>query len=550
MTPGDLALDDLHRVLRGALSTASHLLTAGERVIVRRLLALEGPPGRLWVRLAARRSASFRQDSISLSDVPDVEEALLELAEHDLVHRSLPWSRVLALLRVPELKALCRQRGHPVGGRREALVERLLPEPGPAPIACWRLSGRTLVRRLERVWFQSGWRDRGTLLLERIGQVQWVDYPLSAPQRAFERRTQWRAFEASLHPAEPQRHLQALQHSTARGPAHRGLDARRYHERHLAEALRELERAGEHAEAAQGYAALLACEPRRPGEHALRLAQCLDKLERPAEGAAVCVKWRARARPEHAASLERSGRRLAKKAKGHWRPARPLLKAPERTLQLPAGPKQRSRPTWGEPPLPIERAVLRHCGPRLGEFAENGLWTTIFGLVCFDLLWLPIPGMLPVPGMDGPLDLGTAAFVRQRAAPFAERLEQLRQGLGAEILARHHAQWGGAQVRGVHAFPLETLLAVTEACGPALAAVVERLGKEGWSAARGLPDLVFLPGEHGVVPDLVPSRLPEGLLLVEVKGPTDALRDAQRVWHDHLLRAGLAVEIWKVSPCR
>ena len=63
----------------------------------------------------------------------------------------------------------------------------------------------------------------------------------------------------------------------------------------------------------------------------------------------------------------------------------------------------------------------------------------------------------------------------------------------------------------------------------------------------GLPDLVVCPGPAVRLPDAFPSQLPEGLLLAEVKGPGDTLRDAQVVWIDHLLARGATVEVWKVE---
>lgn len=513
-----------------------------------RLMDLDGPAGRLWVRLVARKGSVFRQDGLAFDDVPDVPGALGELEERDLVHRGIPWPRRLQLLRVPELKALLRTRGQRVSGKRAELVERLLPRPAPDRIGTWRVSGGSFLRRLERVWFRSGWRDRSSLLLERIGQVKWVDHPITPPVPAFETRGAWRDFELALRRLqEPQELLEAVRDSRPRGVAFRGLDARPKRSKQLMEALRELERQGESARCARDYQALLELGVSRPGAVVQRLAQCLDKTGRPGEGAAVCLAWRERVSAENQPALERTGRRLARKAKKGWPPLAPLRKAPERDLVLEMRPG-RPRPRWGPQEESIEAAVQRHCAHQQVLRAENGLWTTLFGLLFFDLFWVPVPGMLPVPGMDGPLDLGTPSFVAHREARFQDRLAQLAEGEGARLLAEHHAQADRAQVRGViwQIAPLEVLQAVVRGAGAGLAPVMARLGREGWSAQRGLPDLVLVPGPGGAVPDLLPSRLRGGLLCVEVKGPTDSLRDAQAVWHDRLLAAGLAVEIWKV----
>ena len=539
-------------MLRGARATAGHLLTSGEGILLGRLLSLKGSAGRLWVRLVARKGALFRRDSLAFDDVPDPDLALDELQDLDLVHRSIPWSQRLKLLRVPELKGLLRGLGLPVSGRRDDLLERLLPIPQPDRVGVWRVSGGALLRRLERVWFRSSWRVRSSLLLERIGQVQWVDHPITAPVSAFACRKDWRDFETAVSGLEtPAALLSAIQTSQPRGIAFRGLDPRPRRAKQLIEQLRELEREGETQACIQAYQALLHAGVRRPGVVVQRLAQCLGKAERPAQAAELCMAWRDRVALEQQPALERAGRRLAKKGGVRWRPMAPLQCAPVRDLVLEMRPG-RPRPRWGPALEGIEAAVERHCAGQQVIQAENGLWTTLFGLLFFDLFWMPVPGMLPVPGMDGPLDLGSSVFVAHRAQAFQDRLDALADGQGAEILARHHAQGAGAQLRGViwGLAELPVLQAVVRGAGPGLVPVMERLGREGWSARRGLPDLVFVPGAPGAVTDAFPSKLTGELLCVEVKGPTDSLRDGQAVWHDRLLRAGLRVEVWRVRAAK
>ncbi len=203
---------------------------------------------------------------------------------------------------------------------------------------------------------------------------------------------------------------------------------------------------------------------------------------------------------------------------------------------------------WGDPPLPIESAVLRAI-PRRGIAAENALWTTLYGLLLYDLFWLPVPGMLPRRNLDGPLDLGTPDFARHRRQPLQQRLEALATGSGPALLHeawRHH----GERIRGVD-WRLATR-GTLEACvvgvgGPALAVILGRLAEEGWAAAAGLPDLAVLPGPEVSLPRGFPRRLGESLFLVEVKGPGDTVRDAQAVWFDRLLAAGARVELWRVG---
>jgi Fanconi-associated nuclease 1 len=198
--------------------------------------------------------------------------------------------------------------------------------------------------------------------------------------------------------------------------------------------------------------------------------------------------------------------------------------------------------------VPIEdavRGVLGSC-PVVG--GENSIWRTLFGLLFFDLLWLPVPGMLPVEGLDAPLDYGTRHFASARAGLLAARLKDLSEGHGAAIMGAGLGH-RGCSIRGVNwRFSDAELLAVVGALpGPLVAGVLERMAWEGERSWSGLPDLLVLDGGGISIEGAFPARLPGGPLFVEVKGPGDSLRDGQRVWIDRLLALGARVEVWRVE---
>jgi hypothetical protein len=546
-TPGDRALSDLHRVVRGALASSGSLLTQGERVLAGRMLALHGPPGRLWIRLVARRSAIQRVDGLQYPDVGDVPSAIAQLIAQDLAHASIPWSQRRETLTVPELKGVLRGQGLPLKGRRADLLERAVVDPGG--VACVRVVGRGLIRRLERLWFRSVWRDRTGFLLERLGQVQFVPHPVTAPEPAFPTRAAMRELERALvEPMELERALAQVEARAPRGPAFRALDVRRLRVEQAREALREMERAGEHLAASQGYRRLLDAGLPNPGPVAQRLALALDRAGHPGLGAHVCADVHPLAAPADQPALARTGRRLARKAHVSWRATTPLRKPPERHLYLERTPGT-NRPLWGPKQELVEAAVMRALTPRVSLFAENALWTTLFGLAFADLYFLPIPGVLPTPMMDGPLDLGSSAFFDARRAEIQARLDELLAAPGP-VLLRNWARFEGQQVRGVYwaLTTCENLTTIAEAGRSGLVAVLGRMLREGWRVSAGLPDLAVLPGTAHAVHGAIPAMMDPGLVLIEVKGRGDRLRDEQRVWHDVLQRAGLRVEIWRVEP--
>ena len=79
-----------------------------------------------------------------------------------------------------------------------------------------------------------------------------------------------------------------------------------------------------------------------------------------------------------------------------------------------------------------------------------------------------------------------------------------------------------------------------------VARILGRLAKEGWASARGLPDLLIF-GDGRRVEGLIPPTLATGVLLAEVKGPTDSLQDGQRVWLQYLRDGQENVELWHVT---
>lgn len=548
---GAWALRDLHEAVAGGLEAAQALLTAGEVALARRILGLGGPAGRTYARLAARSGALFRPGDLAGQGFEAPESTLAELAALDLVHGALPRRLRAGLLTADELRVALRALGQPTRGRRAELEERALAQPGWEPPAALRLAGRDLVRRLERLWLRGPWQDRSLLVRERVGVLRWPGFepcPGPPPLRTRAQLLRMEALWAGALPAEPELTLAWIAAEPVAEEPGGPFDARRALRHHLAEQLRGLERAGEAARAAALYRAALVALPR--GDLSLRLALALEAAGDRAGALAACEEGLAWARPAERLALGRTGRRLARALGRSWRAEAPLRAAAERELLLPAAAGAERRLRWGGEGLPIELACVAAVAPRAAIWGENTLWTTLFGLLFADLYGLPVPGMLPTRLLAGPLDLGTPAFAARRAGPVRARLEALGAGEGAALLARHHTRYAGCALAGVRweLAPLPQLVDVVEGLGPrALCAAVQLLLDQGWAAARGLPDLVVLPGPAVRLPGGLPAQLPEALLLAEVKGPSDSLRDEQRVWHDQLLAAGVRVELWRVK---
>lgn len=511
---------DLLEVVRVAREREGALLTAGELRVLDRIEGLDPEALELFARLQTRTGEVYRLAALDYA--LDVPGAIGRLAAAGLVHTQLADDRCRAAFDVPGLQAACRRLGLPTGGRREVIEARLAGRRWVEE-AVVAVGHRRLLQRLDRFFFQSSWADRSLLVAERLGAVRWAEYTPTGGPGLFPDRRALRAWERAREgdwtdPGEPLRIALA-------GPPAAGWSAWR----------RAVEEVVAQDPDADTLARLLAAgAPVRTA-----LVRRLEKEGRLAEAVRVCTT----AVGAEALGLERTGRRLGKKLGWGWPPRPPLEVARERTLVLAPGPVAGSRPTWrvGGEARVVEAAMialLAEAG-RVAIHAENWFWTSLFALVFRDLYFAPVPGMLPTARRTGPLDLGTPGFHRRRVDAVEARLRAVAQ----DGPAPHVAGWTGERLTGL--VDAEGVRRRADRVpGPMAACVLGRLARDGWDAARGLPDLLIFSGPTARVEGAVPSTLEEGAFLAEVKGPGDSLRDEQRVWIDHLRRAGVSVELW------
>ena len=546
------ALTDLRTWVRDGLERGGDLLSAGEVLIAQRLLAVDGAVGLLLARLHTRKRSCFPASDLADRYGEDAWRSAEALVDLDLADHLVPPATRAAHSTVAELRAACVRLGLRRSGAHAALVERLAQVPRWDDRRWVRLRHRELVQRLGRFATLRRHPDPAQAVIERLGHVAWPEYALTDGPVAHRNRAALLAWEHALARRDEADgdELLALLRTEVGSPAST-LDLRGSLERRLLARAYELERAGEPARA---RAWLEALGPERAASSAVRRARCLEAEERPAEALQVLLSARETPGETPRLDVHRAGRRVARALRRAWPPAPPLPPLRERHLRLEAGEKDAGRPTWvvdGEA-FTIEAAVVRALqrAGRRAVHAEGGLWRTIFALVTAEIRFLPVRGALPVTRLDAPLDDGSPAFVARRAGPIATLLAALRAGAGGRIVAEADARWRGKRLRGADwTSPAELLCEVAaNASGAALAQLVERLLVDGDRAVAGLPDLVILPGGPATLDGAHPSGLASTLFLAELKGPTDALRDEQRVWIGLLSDAGLRTELWHVAP--
>ncbi|ORY81965.1 VRR-NUC domain-domain-containing protein, partial [Protomyces lactucae-debilis] len=174
-----------------------------------------------------------------------------------------------------------------------------------------------------------------------------------------------------------------------------------------------------------------------------------------------------------------------------------------------------------------------------GFHSENSIVTTLFGLLFWDILFLPIPGVFQTAFQTAPLDLATDAFYPSRASALNLRLAAIENGKAAELLQatdtihRNRETW----CVGVNwNYALQDLLEIASCIGPRPLAQLCRLFAEEYGhRVGGIGDLCMWN------PDT------RKCLFVEVKGPGDRLSETQIAWLDQMALAGVDVELCLVS---
>jgi hypothetical protein len=187
----------------------------------------------------------------------------------------------------------------------------------------------------------------------------------------------------------------------------------------------------------------------------------------------------------------------------------------------------------------IESQVIDWYGTqnKPAQFVENHLFTGLFGLACWDIIFSPVPGAFFHPFQRGPADLYSGQFRQARRLAFDKRFrELLRQGQ----LENQISQCFNEKFGRINPFVNWRRIALSDFCrfaeaidAAALIQVFGRILDDPRHHCSGFPDLLVWHGNQ--------------FELVEVKGPGDRLQDHQRRWQQFFLEIGLPAKVLHVA---
>lgn len=458
---------------------------------------------------------------------------LLDAAERDFIERFAGLPRPAAAL-------LVRMLGRKGETFRTAKLE--YPEIGCPLAAAEALGGtgwvevvpdvlhlliRPLCDRLRALFFGNFDQDWSELVLADLGIFRYEKVPFAAGTRPFQTREHIEVFYALLacsrqidEGSEPSSLLERL---PAPVTDNSWLERRRLKVQFQLGRL--LESRGEWDRALELYR-----QCAYPGSR-VRCVRVLERLDRMQEALALAFEVRLEPLDESELQLiERMWPRLQRRA-GFRRACRP------RTSRLPAFSlvlSDSARPDC------LEEAAARSLSePEApAHYVENRLLNSLFGLLCWEAIFAPIPGAFFHEFQSGPSDLHVPGFRLRRENHFARCLSQLdslayHTTMRATFERKHGIRSPFVSWDSLSGAMLESALE----CIPAehLRVCFERILADVRLNRSGLPDLVKLwPRERRY-------------RLIEVKGPGDKLQDNQIRWLRFFGSRGIPASVCHVS---
>lgn len=550
-------LQNFHVALDWLQARYADVLSAAEQAFIRDFAVLPEASRALLVRMIMRRGEIFRTGKLVYDEIGCVHSAATPLLAQGWLDAaaSMTLSDFCAQLRNAEIRDVfgCDGNGQVrrwAGSRRDVMLEQLGPEYALAqtwrdwwPQAqeeAWRVTVGELCRRLRLMFFGNLRQQWSEFVLADLGVFRYERVALSRQARAFNDSRDidcWLALQQCREGVD-----EGLPHEELSQSLHTLVTTNAW-------LLRRRDRVrfvlGQRAERAEQWDEALSCyvdngEPAATYRHArvleragrwqqaLAVAQKAVAVQPDAhfggDGRAGAVQpgppsWVGQGASARALACEEGVQKLARLIP---RLQRRLGLAPLRasstarrpnvsTLLLPAGDER------------VERAVCRHLHTDGAPvfYVENSLVNSLFGLLCWDVVFADVPGAFFHPFQSGPADLYDHGFARRRAAQIHSALDLLSQDTWREVVRERYAQKHGVLSPFVHWSALTPeLLDLALACIPGehLRIWINRLLADIRANRTGWPDLIqFFPDRRAYE-------------MIEVKGPGDRLQDNQIRW--------------------
>jgi hypothetical protein len=505
----------------------------------------------LVVRMTMRQGDLFRTSKLDYAEIGCPRQAAVPLMELGWLDPdpALGFADLFRLLRRAELcdalglsragRSLRKAELIPLVGELSAEVRTLRDWWPAAPDEIFHVRIAAVCDRLRLMFFGNFRQTWSEFVLADLGIFRYENVSLDESARAFQSREQIEQFYA-IYRCRELLHAEAPLDEVLGGVPAPLITAAPWIEAKRAKLLFAIAQLYE-----KDHDLPQALEVYRRSNHPearVRAARVLEKLDRleEATGLATLIQQQPTNELETqlcARILPRLNRKLLaqRNAAAHEAVASSLPRLLRRgwgTLELELPPP--------DPPQRVELVVREHLGTPEAPvlYVENTLLNALFGLLCWEAIFAPLPGAFFHAFQAAPADLLDAGFHERRATLFAACFAQLETGTYRDTILTTFERKSGLQTPFV-AWDWLTREALELAldCIPAahLSGFFQRLLLDMRANRSGLPDLIQLwPGERRY-------------RLIEVKGPGDRLQDNQIRWLSFCVAREIPVCVCKVS---
>jgi len=531
-------LANFQQALSWLQERSADLLNESEHGFLQQFGATDTASQALLVRMIMRKGSHFRLSKLSYEEIGCARQVATPLLEAGWVRNDaeLSLEELFKLLRKDELlQHLAGPTSRKSQNKGELLTQLADGYTEPRAFATWcpdseeqifSLTINALCERLRLMFFGNLRQDWSEFVLAELGIFRYERVELTPDSRAFRHRAD---VDCYLHLQRSREQFEAgepladvLQQISTVVCDTPFLVARR--NKLLFRMGQQLERETDLEGALAFYS-----DCRYVGAR-LRQIRVLERLGRPEQ--AYELTRQAIQAPENdaeAQAVERALTRLARQL-GQPQPGKAKPIPPARIdLRLPR-PEAQS----------VEFAVKAHLHQPDApvHYVENSLICSLFGLLCWQAIFAPVPGAFFHPFHTAPVDLFSADFHTQREELFAACLAHLDSDAYKQVIRENYAAKFGIQSPFVFWAALdESLLEQALDCLPAahLRAWFRRLLLDIKANRAGMPDLIqFWPAERRY-------------RMIEVKGPGDRLQDNQRRWLAFCAEHGMPVDVCYVQ---
>ncbi|MES2934743.1 MAG: VRR-NUC domain-containing protein [Pseudomonadota bacterium] len=522
------------------------LLAPSERQFLAQFVLLPQAAQALLVRMIMRKGDVFRVGKLQYAEIGDPAAAasallaagwiesdpvltldqLFEICTKAEIAQFFNLPSAQKSLRKPDLLALLRSQSGEDGRHFSAWF-------GGSGATVYRLVCGDLCERLRLMFFGNLYQDWTEFILSDLGITRYESVALSAASRAFQHR----------HEIDDYVHLDRCRQRFWQGEAastivqnlppqafdNPWLESRRA--KLLYQIAYQHEQQGDFAAALQIYAS---CSHPGTRSRQLRVLERCGQFEQAYALAHIAEQMPASESEQQ--QLARIVPRLRRKLGLPKLAASAVAAISSHDLALP-------RPASD---VTVELAVRAHLSLAAPDapvfYVENGLVNSLMGLLCWEVIFMPLAGAFFHPFHHAPADLFRADFVARRAGEFTRCLAQLDSDQYRQTIHQNLVAKAGIQSPFVYWHLLTPdLLALALDCIPAqhLKKLFQRLLADIKVNRAGLPDLIqFWPQS-------------QRCQMIEVKGPGDRLQDNQRRWLDyfaaHQLPATVCYVQWKTE---